>query len=436
MTYPQLSNVNCQMSILIITYYFPPSGGSGVQRWLKFVKYLPQLGFEPIVLTVDEKYASYPQIDASLVDDIPENVRVIKTKTKEVLRFYKKVSPSGELPHTGFANERKPNLLQKISRFIRGNFFLPDPRKGWNKYAFKEASRLIEEEGIDTVITTSPPHSTQLIGLELKRRYPHIKWVADLRDPWTDIYYNKELYQTPYSRKKNAEYERSVLENADAIVTVSRECERNFCSKTKNLLPISVIPNGYDPDDFKAVKPATDADKSKKFTISYVGALSPVYEIETFCRAVKRLTPEQKASLRLRFVGGAHEAAKAEIDKLGVETDWVGYVSHAEAVSYMVASDLLLLLLPNQTENKGIVTGKIFEYMASGNPVLMIGFPDGDAAKIIAPYQQGGVFNFGDFKAVSEYLAGAMQTRPEVKKEAAGMYSRSQLASQMAEIIF
>lgn len=425
-----------------------------MQRWLKFVKYLPQLGFEPIVLTVDEKYASYPQIDASLVDDIPENVRVIKTKSKEVLRFYKKVSPSGELPHTGFANERKPNLLQKISRFIRGNFFLPDPRKGWNKYALKEASRLIEEEGIDTVITTSPPHSTQLIGLELKRRYPHIKWVADLRDPWTDIYYNKELFQTGFAKRKNAEYERRVLENADAIVTVSRECERNFRSKTKHPLPISVIPNGYDPDDFISCKgksefwglrlessessdsPQDSKSVSPKFTISYVGALSPVYEIDTFCRAVKCLTPEQKASLRLRFVGGAHEAAKAEIDKLGVETDWVGYVSHAEAISYMVASDLLLLLLPNQTENKGIVTGKLFEYMASGNPILMIGFPDGDAAKIIAPYQQGGVFNFGDFKAVSEYLAGAMQNRPEVKKEAAGMYSRSQLASQMAEIIF
>lgn len=422
--------------VLILTYYFPPSGGSGVQRWLKFVKYLPQLGFEPIVLTVDEKYASYPQIDASLVDDIPENVRVIKTKTKEVLRFYKKVSPSGELPHTGFANERKPNLLQKISRFIRGNFFLPDPRKGWNKYALREASRLIEEEGIETVITTSPPHSTQLIGLELKRRYPHIKWVADLRDPWTDIYYNKELYQTPYSRKKNAEYERSVLENTDAIVTVSRECERNFSSKTRQLLPISVIPNGYDPDDFALINlDSAEKDSREKFTISYVGALSPVYEIETFCRGVKRLTPEQKSMLKLRFVGGAHEAAKAAIDKLGVETEWVGYVSHAEAVKYMVDSDLLLLLLPNQTENKGIVTGKIFEYMASGKPILMIGFPDGDAARIIAPYQQGGVFNFGEFKAVTDFLSSAMQTPPEVKKEAARIYSRSQLASQMAEII-
>lgn len=422
--------------VLILTYYFPPSGGSGVQRWLKFVKYLPQLGFEPIVLTVDEKYASYPQIDESLCADIPENVRVIRTKTKEVLRFYKRVSPNGELPHTGFANEKSPNMVQKISRFIRGNFFLPDPRKGWNKYAVKEASRLIQEEGVSTVITTSPPHSTQLIGLELKRRYPHIKWVADLRDPWTDIYYNKELYQTSHAKKINAEYERSVLETADAIVTVSSECESNFRSKTKQLLPISVIPNGYDPDDFAAFNIVSeDAETRDKFTISYVGALSPVYETETFCRSVKRLTPEQKSRIKLRFVGGAHEAAKAEIEKLGVETEWVGYVSHSEALRYMVDSDLLLLLLPNQTENKGIVTGKIFEYMASGNPVLMIGFPDGDAAKILSPYQQGGVFNFGEFKAVSEYITEAMKHRPEVKKEAAAHYSRGNLASQMAEII-
>ena len=174
--------------VLIISYYFPPSGGSGVQRWLKFVKYLPEFGYEPIVLTVDPTVASYPQIDATLLQDIPSLVRVERTTTREMLSLYKRVSPTKEIPYGGFANENTQGLFSTISRFIRGNFFLPDPRRGWNKFAYKKACELIEQEQIDTVITTSPPHSTQLIGLKLKKRFPSIQWIADLRDPWRDIF--------------------------------------------------------------------------------------------------------------------------------------------------------------------------------------------------------------------------------------------------------
>ena len=152
------------MKVLILTYYFPPSGGAGVQRWLKFVKYLPQFDVEPIVLTVDEHDASYPQIDNQLLNEVPSNIRVVKTKTREILSFYKKLSPNKEVPYGGFANESKVGFFQKVSRAIRGNFFLPDPRRGWNKFALKRAIQLIEQEQIDTIITTSPPHSTQLIG--------------------------------------------------------------------------------------------------------------------------------------------------------------------------------------------------------------------------------------------------------------------------------
>ena len=179
--------------VLIISYYFPPSGGAGVQRWLKMLKYLPQYGVEPIVLTVDEKYASYPQVDKSLLDEIPSWLKIYKTKTREVLSLYKSVSPTKEIPYSGFANEPKPTFLQKMARFVRGNFFLPDPRKGWNRYAYQVACQIIEKEAVDAVITTSPPHSTQLLGIKLKKRFPNLTWLADLRDPWTDIYYNKDF---------------------------------------------------------------------------------------------------------------------------------------------------------------------------------------------------------------------------------------------------
>ena len=214
--------------VLLITYYFPPSGGAGVQRWLKTIKYLPEFGVEPIVLTVDPNVASYPQVDTALCNEVPDFVKVYRTTTKEILSLYKRVSPQKQVPYGGFANEPNPTLLQKISRFIRGNFFLPDPRKGWNKYALAKAKEIIETEAIETIVTTSPPHSTQLIGLELKRQYPHLKWVADLRDPWTDIYYNEDLYPTRLAKKRNLRYECSVLQNADQVITVSEECRRVF----------------------------------------------------------------------------------------------------------------------------------------------------------------------------------------------------------------
>ena len=236
--------------VLLITYYFPPSGGAGVQRWLKTINYLPKAGVETIVLTVDPAVASYPQIDESLCNDVPSGIKIYRTHTREILSLYKKVSPKKEVPYGGFANEPNPNLIQKISRFIRGNIFLPDPRRGWNKYALAKAKEIIETEAIETIVTTSPPHSTQLIGLELKRLYPHLKWVADLRDPWTDIYYNEDLYPTRWAKKRNLRYERSVLLGADQIITVSEQCKRLFAEKTDVAEKIAVVPNGYDEKDF------------------------------------------------------------------------------------------------------------------------------------------------------------------------------------------
>ena len=423
-----------------------------MQRWLKFTKYLPECGVEPIVLTVDEKYASYPQIDKSLCNEIPFDLRVVKTKTKEVLNFYKHISPSGQLPHTGFANEGKPNFLQKISRFIRGNFFLPDPRKGWNKYAYKEACKLIESEQIDAVVTTSPPHSTQLIGLKLKRKYPNIKWIADLRDPWSDIYFNKDLYQTSLAKAYNKRLERKVLECADEIITVSGECVRNFKSKTSKELPIHLIPNGYDEDDFEILSQNQGQGSRVKgqgipnhrITISYVGSLAPQYETDTFVNALKMLPSDIQSKIHLQFVGGTIPSKLQEtLSLVPCPLTLIGYVPHAEAIEYMCTSDILLLLLPNQSENKGIVTGKLFEYMASGKSVLAVCFKDGDAANILNNYEQEGVFAFGEFQKIAEYLTKAVESLtadPQrlitpTNRKAAEAYSRRALCRKVAELI-
>jgi len=172
--------------VLIITYYWPPSGGAGVQRMLKFVKYLHQLGVQITVITVDPRKASYQLTDDSFLKDIPDDINVIKTNTFEPFNLYKSLGSKKEIPHSGFANETNPGFFQKASRFVRGNFFIPDARRGWNKYAYREAIKVIKNNKIDAIITSSPPHSTQLVGLKLKNKY-NIPWVADLRDPWTDI---------------------------------------------------------------------------------------------------------------------------------------------------------------------------------------------------------------------------------------------------------
>ena len=412
--------------VLLITYYFPPSGGAGVQRWLKTIKYLIEFGVEAIVLTVDPAVASYPQVDESLCADVPSSLKVYTTKTKEILSLYKRVSPKREVPYGGFANEPNPTLLQKISRFIRGNFFLPDPRRGWNKYALAKARQIIESEGITTVITTSPPHSTQLIGLELKKQYPNINWVADLRDPWTDIYYNSDLYPTSWAQRRNLAYERSVLEGADKIITVSEDCKRLFAEKADVAGKITVVPNGYDNDDFKeklGVRSEELGVINKFGIISYVGVMAPQYDL----LPLKALVSSRKDIL-LRFVGVVSEEIQQEIKSWGVQAEFIPYVSHKQAIAYMRASDALLLFIPNVPNNEGILTGKLFEYLASGGKILLFGPENGDAMHLISECGAGACYteNFCLDKFLNQDYTG----NDHIK-----LYSRRALAQKIASLL-
>ena len=414
--------------VLLITYYFPPSGGAGVQRWLKTINYLPKAGVETIVLTVDPAVASYPQIDESLCNDVPSGIKIYRTHTREILSLYKRVSPKKEVPYGGFANEPNPTLLQKISRFIRGNFFLPDPRRGWNKFALAKAKQIIEQEGIETIITTSPPHSTQLIGLELKRLYPRIKWVADLRDPWTDIYYNNDLYQTSWAQKRNLKYERSVLMAADKIITVSQDCKRLFAEKADVADKITVVPNGYDESDFveKRVEKGEITPHSSLLTpnyLTYVGVMAPQYDLEPLKSLV-----QGRNNILLRFVGVVSENIKREIESWGVQTEFIPYVSHAEAITYMRSADALLLFIPNVPNNEGILTGKLFEYLASERKILLFGPENGDAMKLIKECEAGECYT-KDF-SLDKFLAMTYLGNDNYKN-----YSRKALAGKIASLL-
>ncbi len=378
--------------VLIITYYWPPSGGSGVQRWLKFTKYLPEFGVEPIILTVDPDFATYPGLDFSLEKEINSNVLVYRTKARNTLDFYQKIRRK-PAPQSGFSGEKKMGFLDKLFRFIRGNVFIPDARIGWNLFAFEKAKQLIEEFGIKTVVTTSPPHSTQLIGLRLKKEFS-IHWVADLRDPWTEIYYNKLLYRTNWAIKRDANLEKKCLENADQIIVVSKSIADSFLTKYPAIVnKVNIIANGYDEDDFTNIH----ENNHQENVISYVGNLGPQYPIEGFLDAFSELL-KKDPTWKLKFVGNCHAGVKERIYLLRLESYvvFIPYVSHSEAIQSMMNSSVLLLIIPEIEDNKGILTGKLFEYVATGNPILFIGPTDGDAATILNEYGRSWIVSPSD----------------------------------------
>ncbi len=418
--------------VLIITYYWPPSGGAGVQRWLKFAKYLPEFGWQPIILTVDPAYASYPQLDESLSKEVGSDCLVYTTKSFELYNLYKLVSGKKEVPYGGFANESKEGLLQKFSKFLRGNFLLPDPRKGWNKYALKKAAELIREFKIETVVTTSPPHSTQLIGLKLKQKF-NIRWIADLRDPWTDIYYYNQFKHTSLALRIDKNYERKVVEKADVLITVSEDVKRIFAEKSK--LPIAsktvVIPNGFDEDDFRINIIPTETRK----IITYTGTISEAYDVDSLLEALCLLSEDSKSQMLIRFVGKVPSSVVNKFRTSGLEVELSGYVDHAKSIEYLFRSDLLLLVIPKVINNQGILTGKFFEYLASQKPILAIGPTDGDLAKIIQETQCGELFDYEDSKGMLRFIQETLVLpKTTIKPEPASQYSRKGLTRKIIKL--
>ena len=404
-----------------------------MQRWLKFAKYLPENGYEPIILTVDLDKAEYPIRDESLEKDVSPDMQVYRTDCAGLYEYYKKFTKAKVAPYSGFANEGKPNLKQKIARFIRGNFFLPDARKGWNKYAYRQALRLVAEQGIKVIITTGPPMSTHLVGQKLKRHL-RLYWVADFRDPWTDIFYYDKMYPTPLAKFVDKKYERSVLLDADVVVTVSPYLRKQLLAKS-SLIPnsrIEVITNGYDAEDF-----VEKVAKDKLFTITYTGTLTADYTLGAVVDSLKQL--RHSYEFRLRFVGKVDpEVSRLLVSELGETVEICSFVPHAEAVRLMKSASVLLLVIPNAEGNQGNLTGKLFEYIGSRTPILCVGPVDGDAAGIIEDACAGRTFAYDDKEGITTYLKDCMNGLVKRNgEEAVGIdkYSRRHLTRDLAQIL-
>lgn len=417
--------------ILVITYYWPPSGGSGVQRWLKFVKYFRDFGIEPIVLTVDPDFATYPNYDYTLLDEIPHGIEIHKTKAKSPFGIYSKFRKK-EVPKVGFAGEKNVGMMEKLMRFIRGNFFIPDARIGWNRFALEKAREILQATNIDCVITTSPPHSTQLIGLALKNEF-NIKWIADLRDPWTEIYYNKELFRTSFAKNKDYHLEQLCLKKADKIVVVSQDIKRHFgANRTEILAKIRVLPNGYDDADFLELN-NDNIPESK--VIRYIGNLGEQYPTLGFLNAFAQLLKEH-AEWKLEFIGNCHKGVKQKVAELGLSksVEFISYVDHKTAVQYMQSSSILLMIIPEIENNKGILTGKLFEYLASGKPILNIGPKDGDAAIILTENAVSITLDSNESEKMVEFILNSQDKSESITRS--DKYSRRNLTKEMAELIF
>ncbi len=429
--------------VLIITYYWPPSGGSGVQRWMYFGKYLKDFGITPVVVTVDEKKASYKYIDTTFIE-LVKDIEVHKTGTWEPLKLYSKLTSgdsSSAIP-LGFTGESKPTLFQKLSRAIRGNFFIPDSRVGWVRFAFREAKKIIKEQGIDIVITTGPPNSTHLVGLKLKS-YLNITWIADFRDPWTELYYNKFLYRFGFAQKKDEKLERKVLQSADLVLTVGPSLKEHLVQKGKiHSSKIHYIYNGFDENDYKDIKVAADPNF---FTITHIGVLSPSQPVTALLNSIRHFIDNNHPIckfLRLRIVGTVTEdiihQIKSTIPEINLE--FIGYVPKKSAIEYMLSSDLLFNSLPEMDNSELLISGKLMEYIAANKPILCLGNPNGDAANLLKELENSKVFDRSDTALIVEYLDKLFYNWTNkiggvVKNNNYHQYSRYETTRQLADII-
>lgn len=419
--------------ILIISYYWPPSGGAGVQRWLKMVKYLPSQGIRPIVLTVNETDAAYPSQDESLLADLPNEVEVHRTRAKNFYAFYQKFTGAKKVPQGGVPGG-KLTLKKRISLALRNHLFLPDPRVGWNKYAVEKAIELIQLHDIRTVVTTSPPHSTQLIGLALKKHFPKIKWVADLRDPWTDIYYYKDLKHSFVSHAQNVRLEQKVLLKADKVLTVNESLKQLFLRKNTALsgAAFQVISNGFDAADFAGVT----AIKNERFTIVYTGTADKNYDFTSIIGAMERMPP---GGFVFKVVGDFSPEIKNAFlqSSFGEQVQFLGYLPHDEALKQTFSADLLLLVIPKVSDNHLITTGKVFEYLAAKKPILAIGPAHNEAGKILSKTGSGQMFAYDHELGVFNFMQNAYKGMADFKPNEVQInkYTREAITIDLAKAL-
>lgn len=430
-----------QKKILIITYYWPPAGGPGVQRWLKFAKYLPDFGWKPIIYTPENP--SYPLLDETLMKDVPENIEMVRTKIWEPYQLAEKLNKSNKKFKAGqFDVGKNQSWKSKLSIWVRGNFFIPDARVFWVKPSVTFLEKYLKENKIDTIVTSGPPHSLHLIGLGLKNKMPDLKWVADFRDPWTEISYYKHLKLTKSSDKKHRQLENAVFKNADITLATSYTDAENFRKAGANAFCIT---NGFDESDSsKKAGENKNSQIEKAFTLSYIGVLEQLRNPENLWKALDELVKENAefaADFKLKFVGRIDDKILHSIENSSLKNHILnlGYLAHGKAVEEMQNSDMLLITnFPNEA-SKGIIPGKIFEYLASGKQIISFGPDKADVAKILEETQAGKHFSYQDTENIKKFILEKYELWKNdsliENTQHIEQFSRKNLTQQLTEVL-
>ena len=422
-----------EKKVLILTYYWPPSGGAGVQRWLKFVKYLPKYNWNPIVFTVEN--GEYPVLDEGLNDDVPNGVEVIKSAIWEPYGFYKKLTgrKKSDKINSGFLTEKKKSIFfEQLSIWIRGNLFIPDARKYWIKPSIKLLKAYIKKNQVDVIISSGPPHSTHLIAYDLATCF-NIPWIADFRDPWTNIDFYDELLLTNWADKKHKKLEKLVLNNADVTLTIGQTLAKEL--KELGAKRVEIVENGYDPSDIKEDKLNLD----DKFTIAHIGSFTPSRNIDSFWIAISELLKEDESFsklFQLKLIGKVDVSVLDSIKRheLNSYVNHISYLTHDLVINEQMKSHVLLLMVNNTPNAKGIVTGKVFEYMASGRPTLIIGPVDGDVSKIVSKCNAGITCDYNDVIKMKTAILELFYKRKEYNATI-NSYSREALTEKLNNIL-
>lgn len=428
-----------RQKILVITYYWPPSGGSGVQRWLKFVKYLPDYGWKPYVCTPDNP--ALVQRDESLLKDVSPEAEIIRLPIWEPYTLFFKISGSGKdgvVKPSELSVKKNTTFIHRIASWVRGNLFIPDPKIFWVRPTVKFLHRYIREHDIQNVITTGPPHSVHLIGLKLKKKNPALNWIADFRDPWSEWSFLDSFSMMGLVKARHRKLERKVLTTADHVLTITPYYVGRF-GKLSNR-SVEFIPNGYDADDFKNIEYKTP----EQFTLRHVGIVYDMADPQPLISALEILLnkiPALRNEMKLEFVGEVNATYRKALQnsRVGEVVTFRGVVPHKQLMVLYGETSMLLLNLEGYKHAEGLLPGKLFEYIATGLPVLGIGPVEGNAAVLLKSSGAGVMFSKDQAAAIADFIEACYErwkkSEPARTSHDTSAYSRKALTGKVAALL-
>ena len=420
---------------LIITYYWPPVGGSGVQRWVKFAKYLPSEGWQPVIYTPENPDLS--SIDESLLSDIPSEAEIIKRPIIEPYGNYRKLTGSkGQIKiEANPGGGGKGSFLKRLSMWVRGNLFMPDPRCLWIGPSVRFLKKYLKEHPVDVIVSTGPPQSMHLIARKVSLA-TGTPWVADFRDPWTKIFYFKHLRLGKWAEKKHHKLEQMVLDDATAVVAVSPLVQQDFAEMTST--PVHLVTNGYDESDY-----VEEVAQDGNFNVVHTGLLTAEGNpVELWKALGEKCTKDADFASKFRLVlaGKTDKKVLEDIKATGLDqylTDY-GYIDHDKAVLLQRSASILILPIREEPETKAILPGKLFEYLAARRPILGVGTSEGAMATVLQETGSGKIFDWSDSNAIaaqiddvwSRFVSGKQtELNADIEK-----YSRRMTTKRMVEL--